>query len=45
MQSAIFHPNALRVIRSFPKPVRVALGEAILDLQHDASLGMPVSGP
>jgi phage-related protein len=33
------------VIRSFPKPVRVALGGAILDLQHGAQIGMPLSRP
>jgi len=33
------------VIRSFAKLVRVALGEAILDLQHGAQIGMPLSRP
>lgn len=33
------------MIRSFPKPVRVGFGEAILDLQRGARLGMPLSRP
>lgn len=45
MQPAIIHPKALAVIRSFPKPARLALGQAILDLQYGARLGMPLSRP
>ena len=45
MRPAIFHPKALAVIRSFPKPARLALGQAILDLQHGARLGIPLSRP
>ena len=45
MQPAIFHPQALDAIRSFPKSARVATGEAILDLQHGARLSMPLSRP
>lgn len=45
MQPAIFHPRALDTIRTFPLAARRALGGAILDLQHGASLGMPLSRP
>jgi phage-related protein len=45
VRKAIFHPAALAAIKRFPKPARQALGAAILDLQHGARLGMPVSRP
>ena len=45
MQLAVFHPKALQAIRLFLKVARYALGEAILDLQHGARLGMPLSRP
>ena len=45
MQPAIFHPRAIAVIRLFPRTVRRALGEALLDLQQGANLGMPLSRP
>lgn len=45
VQPAIFHPKALQTIRLFPRPVRVGLGEAIMDLQRGIQLGMPLSRP
>ena len=45
MQPAVFHPKALQAIRSFPKPARLALGEAILNLQGGGKIGMPLSRP
>lgn len=45
IRSAVFRPAARRAIRLFPKAARVALGEAILDLQYGARLGMPLSRP
>jgi phage-related protein len=45
MKPAIFHPEALAAIRSFPAEVRQELGKAIYDLQCGAKLGMPVSRP
>jgi phage-related protein len=45
VRSAIFHARALAVIRSFPKPARLALGEAILHLQNGEAIGMPLSRP
>ena len=45
MQPAVFHPKALEIIREFPRQAKSALGEAILDLQHGATLGMPLSRP
>jgi phage-related protein len=32
-------------IRDFPKPAKKALGDALLDLQHGAQIGMPMSRP
>jgi phage-related protein len=32
-------------MRAFPESAKRALGEAILDLQHGANLGMPLSRP
>ena len=43
MKSAIFHPAARAVIRSFPRVVRRELGKAIFDLQRGEVLGMPLS--
>lgn len=45
VKPAIFHRAALDAIRGFPRPVRRAIGEAILKLQHGASLAMPFSRP
>jgi len=45
VRPAIFHPKARQVIRTFPKSARRALGEAILDLQFGARVGMPLSRP
>jgi phage-related protein len=45
MLLAIFHPKARDTIRSFSKEIRFALGSALLDLQHGAKLGMPLSKP
>jgi phage-related protein len=43
VQPARFHPKALEVIRSFPKPARHDIGEAILELQKGNRLTMPLS--
>jgi phage-related protein len=45
MRRAIFHPKALETIRLYPKVVRQAIGEAILDLQNGKRIGMPLSRP
>ena len=45
LKPAIFHAAALRVIRSFPDEVRRVIGQTILDLQHGALIGMPLSRP
>ena len=45
LKPAIFHTAALRVIRAFPDDVRRGIGQAILDLQHGAVIGMPLSRP
>jgi phage-related protein len=45
VRPAIFHPKALEAIRSFPKPARRLLGQAVLDLQYGARVGMPLSRP
>lgn len=45
VKRAIFHPAALQTIRGFPVHVKRALGEAILRLQHGATLTMPLSRP
>lgn len=43
MQPALFHPRALEAIRSFPKPARREIGEAVLALQKGLRLTMPLS--
>ncbi len=43
MKSALFHPKAREVIKTFPKGVRKELGKAIFDLQKGHPLGMPLS--
>ncbi|MGB7845587.1 MAG: type II toxin-antitoxin system RelE/ParE family toxin [Candidatus Acidiferrum sp.] len=45
MKPAIFHPQALAAIRSFPAEVRRELGKAIFDLQRGEVLKMPLSRP
>ena len=45
MKAAIFHPKAKEVLRGFPKDIRKALGEAILELQKGHHLVWPLSGP
>lgn len=45
MKPAVFHPAALETIGGFPDDVKRALGEAILKLQHGATLTMPLSRP
>src|SRR5438093_8822411 len=45
VQPALFHPKALEAIRSFPKPARHDMGEAILELQKGSRLTMPLSRP
>ena len=45
MKAAIFHAAALRTLRTFPREIRLAFGESILDLQNGAILGMPISRP
>lgn len=45
MQPALFHPKALEAIQGFPRSVKKALGEALLDLQHGRRLTMPLSRP
>lgn len=42
---AVFHPQALAAIQSYPKLVQKALGKAILDLQRGNSLKMPLARP
>jgi phage-related protein len=42
---AFFHPSALDKIRSFPQPIRRALGQAVWDLQLEHRLTMPLSRP
>lgn len=45
MKPAIFHLEALRVIRSFPREVRRELGKAIFDVQLGQALQMPLCRP
>jgi phage-related protein len=45
VQAAIFHPSALAAIRNFPESARQAMGQALLDLQYGARIGMPLSRP
>ena len=45
MEPALFHPKALEAIRSFPKPARREIGEAIFELQKGSRLTMPLSRP
>lgn len=45
MKPAIFHPEALAAIRSFPQDVRGEIGKAIYDLQRGERLSMPLSRP
>jgi len=45
MKSALFHPKARAVLRSFPESVRRGFGKAIFDLQKGAKLAMPLSRP
>ena len=45
LRSAVFHPEALRTIRTFPEDVRRELGKAIFDLQQGETLKMPLSRP
>jgi phage-related protein len=45
LQPALLHPKAREAIRSFPKPARHEIGEAILDLQKGSRLTMPLSRP
>lgn len=45
MKPAIFHLEALRVIRSSPREVRRELGKAIFDVQLGQALQMPLCRP
>lgn len=42
MWKAFFHPRARETFREFPVAVQKELGDAILDLQYGAVLGMPL---
>lgn len=42
-KDVVFHPKAQLIIRSFPKSVRIDLGEALTDLQLGHKLEMPLS--
>jgi len=45
VRPAFFHPKARQTIQAFPKPVRLAIGGSIFDLQRGAQLSMPMSRP
>ena len=45
VKPAIFHAKAREALRRFPKDVRRKLGAAIDDLQHGATLSLPLSRP
>ena len=43
MRSAIFHPKAKEIIKSFPFEVKKTVGKSILDLQKGYNLTAPLS--
>jgi len=43
MKRTAFHHSIQETIRSFPIGIKKALGKTILELQHGASIGMPLS--
>jgi hypothetical protein len=43
MKPAFFHPRAREALRTFPEEVKKELGKAILDLQKEQTLSMPLS--
>jgi phage-related protein len=45
VRPAVFHKKARQTFKSFPKPVRRELGEAIANVQHGALPGMPLCRP
>ena len=42
---AVFHPRVRDEVRTWPKAVRLALGEAIYALQQGVVIGMPLARP
>jgi phage-related protein len=45
MKSAIFHPKAREIIKTFPLEVKKTIGKSILDLQKGYKLTLPLSKP
>ena len=45
MKETVFHPAIKKVIRAFPKTIKLELGKAIRDLEKGFSLSMPLSRP
>jgi phage-related protein len=43
VKSALFHPKARAVLKSFPEDIRRELGKAIFDLQKGEKLSLPLS--
>jgi phage-related protein len=45
VKNIAFHPAALKEIQKFPVTVKKELGKALLELQYNAKLSMPLSRP
>ncbi len=45
MKPVDFHPAALKTIKTFPSDIKKEMGKAILELQKNVKLTLPLSSP